>query len=86
MPLLGCVITALLSKENGIFGKGKSAGEGWKARPPQRSVLAQSTTALQSLHAISSLSSEMTVVGKIVCKGLLKIYGLVEGEVSASKP
>ena len=26
----------------------------------------------------------MTVVGKIVCKGLLKIYGLVEGEVSAS--
>ena len=67
-----------------MFGKGKSAGEGWKARPPQRSVLAQSTTALQSLHAISSLSSEMTVVGKIVCKGVLKIYGLVEGEVSAS--
>ena len=26
----------------------------------------------------------MTVVGKIVCKGVLKIYGLVEGEVSAS--
>ena len=67
-----------------MFGKGKSAGEGWKARPPQRSVLARSTTALQSLHAISSLSSEMTVVGKIVCKGVLKIYGLVEGEVSAS--
>ena len=67
-----------------MFGKGKSAGEGWKARPPQRSVLARSTTALQSLHAISSLSSEMTVVGKIVCKGVLRIYGLVEGEVSAS--
>ena len=67
-----------------MFGKGKSAGEGWKARPPQRLVLARSTTALQSLQAISSLSSEMTVVGKIVCKGLLKIYGLVEGEVSAS--
>ena len=67
-----------------MFGKGKSAGEGWKARPPQRLVLARSTTALQSLQAISSLSSEMTVVGKIVCKGILKIYGLVEGEVSAS--
>jgi cytoskeletal protein CcmA (bactofilin family) len=26
----------------------------------------------------------MTVVGKIVCKGHLKIYGFVEGEVSAS--
>jgi cytoskeletal protein CcmA (bactofilin family) len=26
----------------------------------------------------------MTVVGKIICKGVLKIYGLVEGEVNAS--
>jgi cytoskeletal protein CcmA (bactofilin family) len=26
----------------------------------------------------------MTVVGKIVCKGVIKIYGLVEGEVNAS--
>jgi cytoskeletal protein CcmA (bactofilin family) len=80
---LGCVITASLSKENGMFGKGKSAGEGWKAQPLQRSALARSTTALPPLQTISSLSSEMTVVGKIVCKGVLKIYGLVEGEVNA---
>jgi cytoskeletal protein CcmA (bactofilin family) len=65
-----------------MFGKGKSAGE---AQPPQQLALARATTALQPLQTISSLSSEMTVVGKIVCKGVLKIYGLVEGEVSASK-
>lgn len=66
-----------------MFGKGKSAGEGWKAQPPQRLTLSRSATALP-LQTISSLSSEMTVVGKIVCKGVLKIYGLVEGEVVAS--
>jgi cytoskeletal protein CcmA (bactofilin family) len=66
-----------------MFGKGKSAGEGWKAQPPQRLTLSRSATALP-LQTISSLSSEMTVVGKIVCKGVLKIYGLVEGEVIAS--
>jgi cytoskeletal protein CcmA (bactofilin family) len=74
----------LLSKENGMFGKGKSAGEGWKAQPPQRLTLSRSVTALQPLQTISSLSSEIRVVGKIVCKGVLKIYGLVEGEVIAS--
>jgi cytoskeletal protein CcmA (bactofilin family) len=67
-----------------MLGKGKSAGEGWKAQPLQRSALARSTTALQPLQTISSLSSEMTVAGKIVCKGVLKIYGFVEGEVNAS--
>jgi cytoskeletal protein CcmA (bactofilin family) len=74
----------LLSKENGMFGKGKSAGEGWKAQPPQRLTLSRSATALQPLQTISSLSSEIRVVGKIVCKGVLKIYGLVEGEVIAA--
>src|SRR5215471_16296228 len=67
-----------------MVGKGKSAGECWKAQPSQQLALARATTALQPLQTISSLSSEMTVVGKIVCKGVLKIYGLVEGEVSAS--
>jgi cytoskeletal protein CcmA (bactofilin family) len=67
-----------------MFGKGKSAGEGWKAQPPQRSALARSTAALQQFQTISSLSSEIRVVGKIVCKGVLKIYGLVEGEVNTA--
>jgi cytoskeletal protein CcmA (bactofilin family) len=68
-----------------MFGKGKSAGGCWKGQPPQQLALARATTALQPLQTTSSLSSDMTVVGKIVCKGVLKIYGLVEGEVSASK-
>lgn len=67
-----------------MFGKGESAAEGWKAQPPQRSALARSTAALQQSQTISSLSSEIRVVGKIGCKGVLKIYGLVEGEVIAS--
>ena len=67
-----------------MFGKGKSAGEGWKAQPLQRLTPARPITALQPSQTIASLSSEMTVVGKIVCKGVLKIYGLVEGEVNAS--
>jgi cytoskeletal protein CcmA (bactofilin family) len=74
---------ASLSKENGMFGKSKSV-ERWKAQPLQRPALARATTALQPLQTISSLSSEMTVVGKIICKGVIKIHGLVEGEVNAS--
>src|SRR5690348_927389 len=73
------------SKENGMFGKGKSIGAGWKAQSLQRSALARPTTALRLSQTISSLSSEMRVVGKIVCKGVLKIYGLVEGEVNESR-
>jgi len=67
-----------------MFEKGKSAGEGRKAQRLQRSALVRPATALQPSQTISSLSSEMTVVGKIICKGVLKIYGLVEGEVNAS--
>ena len=66
-----------------MFAKSKSV-EGWRAQSLQRPALARSIVALQPLQTISSLSSEMTVVGKIVCKGVLKIYGLVEGEVVAS--
>jgi cytoskeletal protein CcmA (bactofilin family) len=39
---------------------------------------------LHPSEAISSIGSEMTVVGKIICEGIIKIYGFVEGELSAS--
>ena len=71
----------------GIFRKGKSVGEDWSAarvQPLQQSAIAQPAATLHSSEAISSISSEMTVVGKIICKGVLKIYGLVEGELNAS--
>ncbi len=70
-----------------MFGNGKSVGEDWSAarvRPLQRSGFAQPAPTLHRSQTISSISSEMTVVGKIVCKGILKIYGLVEGELNAS--
>ncbi len=70
-----------------MFGNGKSVGEDWSAarvRPPQRSGFAQPAATLHRSQTISSISSEMTVVGKIVCKGILKIYGVVEGELNAS--
>ena len=74
-------------KENGMFGKGKLVGEDWSAarvQPLQRSAIAQPAATLHPSEAISSISSEMTVVGKIICKGIIKIYGFVEGELSAS--
>src|SRR6516164_2153831 len=70
-----------------MFGKGKSVGEDWSAArvpPLQRSAIAQPAASLHPSEAISSISSEMTVVGKIICKGIIKIYGFVEGELSAS--
>src|SRR6516165_10287554 len=39
---------------------------------------------LHPSEAISSIGSEMTVVGKISCEGIIRIYGFVEGELSAS--
>src|SRR6516162_4498291 len=70
-----------------MFGKGKSVGEDWSAarvQPLQRSAIAQPAATQHPSEAISSIGSEMTVVGKIICKGIIKIYGFVEGELSAS--
>ena len=70
-----------------MFGKGKSDGEDWsaaRAQPLQRSAIAQPAATLHPSEAISSIGSEVTVVGKIICEGIIKIYGFVEGELSAS--
>ena len=70
-----------------MFGKAKSVREDWSAArvpPLQRSAIAQPAATLHPSEAISSIGSEMTVVGKIICKGIIKIYGFVEGELSAS--
>jgi len=50
---------------------------------PQWSAVARSAATLHPSETISSIGSEMTVVGKIICKGILKLYGLVEGELNA---
>ena len=70
-----------------MFGKGKSVGDDWGAarvQPLQPPATAQPGVTMHPAEAISSISSETTVVGKIICKGIIKIYGFVEGELSAS--
>jgi cytoskeletal protein CcmA (bactofilin family) len=67
-----------------MFAKGKSVGEDRRVQPLHRSAVTQPAATLHPSETISSISSEMTVVGKIICKGVLKIYGLVEGEVNAA--
>jgi cytoskeletal protein CcmA (bactofilin family) len=64
-----------------MFGKGKSVGEDWR-QPLQRSASTAATPGPSK--TISSIGSEMTVVGKLICKDLIKVYGLVEGELYAS--
>jgi cytoskeletal protein CcmA (bactofilin family) len=74
-----------------MFGKtGKGPGEG--ERDPasvqqfQRLAVAYSPTpaSAEAPETVSSLSSGMTVVGKIVSDGTVKIFGRVEGELHAS--
>jgi len=67
-----------------MFGKGKSVGEYWRVQSLQRSAATQPAETPHPSETIASIGSEMTVVGKIICKGTLKIYGLVEGELNAS--
>jgi cytoskeletal protein CcmA (bactofilin family) len=86
VPPLGvsCHLASPSEKKNGMFAKGKAVGEDWRLQPLQRSAVTQPAATLHPSETISSISSEMTVVGKIICKGVLKIYGLVEGEVNAA--
>jgi cytoskeletal protein CcmA (bactofilin family) len=68
-----------------MFRKAKSVTEDSRVQPLQRSAVTQPAAAmLNPSETISSIGSEMAVIGKITCKGALKICGLVEGEVIAS--
>ena len=71
-----------LHKGYRMFGKGKSVGEDWQ--PLQRSAIAPMATRLEPSKTISAIGSEMTIVGKLICKDLIKVYGLVEGELYAA--
>ncbi len=75
-----------------MFGKGKSVGKDRGAAAEQQvdvvglpwSAVARPEATPESSETISSISSEMTIVGKISCKGVAKIFGRVEGELNAS--
>lgn len=66
-----------------MFRTGTSGGQGRTEQPLQQSAVAQPIARLDRLE-ISSISSQMAVVGKIICKGLIRVYGLVDGELNAS--
>jgi cytoskeletal protein CcmA (bactofilin family) len=66
-----------------MFGKGKSVGEDWR-QALQRSAIAPTAARLDPSKTISAIGSEMTIVGKLICTDLIKVYGFVEGELNAS--
>jgi cytoskeletal protein CcmA (bactofilin family) len=72
-----------------MFGKKKDKplGKGQVAGPSAAVKVAepeQSARTPESLEKMSSIGSGMTVVGKLVGDGVVKIFGNVEGEVQAS--
>lgn len=64
-------------------GKGVNNRDASSAQQVQRSPVANSS-APASPEAISSISSGLSIVGKIVGHGTLQIFGHVEGELHAS--
>jgi len=67
-----------------MFGKGKSVGEDYDVQPRQRSAVATTAATLRLSETISSIGSDLTIVGKIICKDVINVYGLVEGELNAA--
>jgi cytoskeletal protein CcmA (bactofilin family) len=75
-------------KEHDMFGRSKDTSPGNNQVPSssqqlQRSPITASET-LESADEISSISSDITIVGKITGKGTVKISGRIEGELHAS--
>ncbi len=70
-----------------MFGKSKGEAADNDRGPPaqqfQRSMTAPAA-APESAEATSSVSSGMSIVGKIVSDGTVKIFGRVEGELRAA--
>src|SRR5271156_2231760 len=67
-----------------MFGKTKSDDSDRGAAPPQLQPAAATSAAPDSPESTSSISSGMSIVGKIVSDGTVKIFGRVEGELHAS--
>jgi len=74
-----------------MFGKGKKDGNAGPSvaasagKPAvQLSSSADAGEKAEAPKAISSIGSDMTVVGKIVCEGVLQVFGRIEGEVRAT--
>jgi cytoskeletal protein CcmA (bactofilin family) len=71
-----------------MFGKDKPVDKDRDrapAQPPQRSAVAPPAAKPDAPEMVSCISPGMTVVGKIVGDGVVKIYGRLEGELQASE-
>jgi cytoskeletal protein CcmA (bactofilin family) len=66
-----------------MLRKATSSSQDRTVQPLQQSAVAQPIAGLDRLE-ISSISSQMAVAGKIICKGLIRVHGVVEGELNAS--
>jgi cytoskeletal protein CcmA (bactofilin family) len=76
-----------------MFGKGKNDGQpdaapsvAISAGKPvaQLPKSADAATKAEAPQAISSIGADMTIVGKIVCDGVLHVFGRIEGELRAT--
>jgi cytoskeletal protein CcmA (bactofilin family) len=65
-----------------MLGKSKADGTNYDRDPS--SVRQHSAVASSAVPEVSSISSGLSIVGKIVGHGALTIFGHVEGELSAS--
>jgi cytoskeletal protein CcmA (bactofilin family) len=75
---------SMFSKSSTSTGEQEAASSPLpKPQPVQRPSVAQPVTAGQQ-EISSSLSPGMTVIGKLVGDGAVKIYGRIEGELQAS--
>jgi len=72
-----------------MFGKGKAAEKAQAPAPMpmpqlQRPSVATPAARSESPEAVSCISSSMTIVGKFVGDGVVKVFGRMEGELQAS--
>ena len=71
-----------------MFGKAKDSSPGNNQVPSSSQQLQNSPVAAsqarESADEISSISSDITIVGKIIGKGTVKISGRIEGELHAA--
>lgn len=66
-----------------MFGKGKLVGKNC-SQPLQDSAIALAAASQRPSRMISAIGCETTIVGKLICKDLIKVYGFVDGELYAS--
>jgi cytoskeletal protein CcmA (bactofilin family) len=74
-------------KENEMFGKAKAAEADQSPtpeQPPPRPSVARPAVKSEAEDAISSISSSMMLVGKLVGDGEVQVFGRLEGEIHAA--